>query len=178
MKLGFMSFFVKACVAAVASCSRASTPRWSAATSSTRSTTTSASRCRRRRASSCRCCATATRARSPTSRRASPSSPSSARTGKLALARPRGRHVHDHERRHLRLDDVDAAAQLSADRHPRHAQHRQARRRGRRRGRRAADDVRRAVSYDHRVVDGREAVSFLVAVKERLEAPERLLVEV
>jgi 2-oxoglutarate dehydrogenase E2 component (dihydrolipoamide succinyltransferase) len=35
-----------------------------------------------------------------------------------------------------------------------------------------------ALSYDHRVVDGREAVSFLVAVKERLEAPERMLVEV
>jgi 2-oxoglutarate dehydrogenase E2 component (dihydrolipoamide succinyltransferase) len=35
-----------------------------------------------------------------------------------------------------------------------------------------------ALSYDHRVVDGREAVSFLVAVKDRLEAPERLLVEV
>jgi 2-oxoglutarate dehydrogenase E2 component (dihydrolipoamide succinyltransferase) len=35
-----------------------------------------------------------------------------------------------------------------------------------------------ALSYDHRVVDGKEAVSFLVAVKERLEAPERLLVEV
>ncbi len=35
-----------------------------------------------------------------------------------------------------------------------------------------------ALSYDHRVVDGREAVSFLVAVKERLEAPERLLVQV
>ena len=35
-----------------------------------------------------------------------------------------------------------------------------------------------ALSYDHRVVDGREAVSFLVAVKERLEAPERLILEV
>jgi 2-oxoglutarate dehydrogenase E2 component (dihydrolipoamide succinyltransferase) len=35
-----------------------------------------------------------------------------------------------------------------------------------------------ALSYDHRVVDGREAVSFLVAVKERLESPERMLVEV
>jgi 2-oxoglutarate dehydrogenase E2 component (dihydrolipoamide succinyltransferase) len=35
-----------------------------------------------------------------------------------------------------------------------------------------------ALSYDHRVVDGREAVSFLVAVKDRLEAPERMLVEV
>ncbi len=35
-----------------------------------------------------------------------------------------------------------------------------------------------ALTYDHRVVDGREAVSFLVAVKDRLEAPERMLVEV
>ncbi|TMQ21860.1 MAG: 2-oxoglutarate dehydrogenase complex dihydrolipoyllysine-residue succinyltransferase [Deltaproteobacteria bacterium] len=35
-----------------------------------------------------------------------------------------------------------------------------------------------ALSYDHRVVDGREAVSFLVAVKERLEAPDRMMLEV
>jgi 2-oxoglutarate dehydrogenase E2 component (dihydrolipoamide succinyltransferase) len=34
-----------------------------------------------------------------------------------------------------------------------------------------------ALTYDHRVVDGREAVSFLVAVKERLEAPDKLLFE-
>jgi 2-oxoglutarate dehydrogenase E2 component (dihydrolipoamide succinyltransferase) len=34
-----------------------------------------------------------------------------------------------------------------------------------------------ALSYDHRVVDGREAVSFLVAVKDRLEAPDRMLVD-
>ncbi len=32
-----------------------------------------------------------------------------------------------------------------------------------------------AVSYDHRVVDGREAVSFLVRVKEGVEDPRRLL---
>jgi 2-oxoglutarate dehydrogenase E2 component (dihydrolipoamide succinyltransferase) len=35
-----------------------------------------------------------------------------------------------------------------------------------------------ALTYDHRVVDGREAVSFLIAVKERLEAPEKLLFEI
>jgi 2-oxoglutarate dehydrogenase E2 component (dihydrolipoamide succinyltransferase) len=35
-----------------------------------------------------------------------------------------------------------------------------------------------ALSYDHRVVDGREAVQFLVGVKERLEAPERMLLAV
>jgi 2-oxoglutarate dehydrogenase E2 component (dihydrolipoamide succinyltransferase) len=34
-----------------------------------------------------------------------------------------------------------------------------------------------AVSYDHRIVDGREAVSFLVRVKEVLEDPRRLLLE-
>ena len=35
-----------------------------------------------------------------------------------------------------------------------------------------------ALSYDHRLVDGREAVSFLIRVKECLEHPERLLLEV
>jgi len=34
-----------------------------------------------------------------------------------------------------------------------------------------------ALSYDHRLVDGREAVSFLVRVKECIEEPERLLLE-
>ena len=32
-----------------------------------------------------------------------------------------------------------------------------------------------AVSYDHRVIDGRESVSFLVRVKELLESPDQLL---
>ncbi len=35
-----------------------------------------------------------------------------------------------------------------------------------------------ALSYDHRLVDGKEAVTFLVRVKEVLEAPERLLLEI
>lgn len=34
-----------------------------------------------------------------------------------------------------------------------------------------------ALSYDHRIVDGKEAVSFLVKVKELLEDPESLLLE-
>ena len=33
-----------------------------------------------------------------------------------------------------------------------------------------------ALSYDHRIIDGREAVTFLVRVKESIEDPERLLV--
>ena len=32
-----------------------------------------------------------------------------------------------------------------------------------------------AMSYDHRLLDGREAVKFLVSIKEQLESPERLL---
>ena len=35
-----------------------------------------------------------------------------------------------------------------------------------------------ALSYDHRLVDGEQAVTFLVRVKERLEDPARLLLEV
>ena len=35
-----------------------------------------------------------------------------------------------------------------------------------------------ALSYDHRIVDGREAVGFLVRVKECIEDPERLLLDV
>jgi 2-oxoglutarate dehydrogenase E2 component (dihydrolipoamide succinyltransferase) len=32
-----------------------------------------------------------------------------------------------------------------------------------------------AVSYDHRIIDGREAVQFLVAIKDALEDPGRML---
>jgi 2-oxoglutarate dehydrogenase E2 component (dihydrolipoamide succinyltransferase) len=34
-----------------------------------------------------------------------------------------------------------------------------------------------ALSYDHRLVDGREAVTFLVRVKECLEEPARLVLD-
>jgi 2-oxoglutarate dehydrogenase E2 component (dihydrolipoamide succinyltransferase) len=35
-----------------------------------------------------------------------------------------------------------------------------------------------ALSYDHRIIDGREAVAFLVTVKERVEDPSRLLFDI
>ncbi len=35
-----------------------------------------------------------------------------------------------------------------------------------------------ALSYDHRVIDGREAVTFLVRVKDAIEDPQRLLLDV
>jgi 2-oxoglutarate dehydrogenase E2 component (dihydrolipoamide succinyltransferase) len=34
-----------------------------------------------------------------------------------------------------------------------------------------------ALSYDHRIIDGREAVGTLVRIKEAIEAPERLLLD-
>jgi 2-oxoglutarate dehydrogenase E2 component (dihydrolipoamide succinyltransferase) len=35
-----------------------------------------------------------------------------------------------------------------------------------------------AVTYDHRIIDGKEAVQFLVSIKEQLEDPARLLLQV
>ncbi|MDE2091957.1 MAG: 2-oxoglutarate dehydrogenase complex dihydrolipoyllysine-residue succinyltransferase [Gammaproteobacteria bacterium] len=35
-----------------------------------------------------------------------------------------------------------------------------------------------AITYDHRIVDGREAVLFLVSIKEQLEDPARLLLQI
>ena len=32
-----------------------------------------------------------------------------------------------------------------------------------------------ALSYDHRIIDGREAVSFLVRIKDKIEDPRRML---
>jgi 2-oxoglutarate dehydrogenase E2 component (dihydrolipoamide succinyltransferase) len=35
-----------------------------------------------------------------------------------------------------------------------------------------------ALSYDHRLIDGRDAVSFLVTVKELLEDPARMVLSI
>ena len=35
-----------------------------------------------------------------------------------------------------------------------------------------------ALSYDHRIVDGREAVTFLKRIKEFVENPERMMMEI
>ena len=95
-----------------------------------------------------------------------------ARDGKLAHRRTRRRHVHDLQRRRLRLAAVDADPQPAAERHPRHAQDPEAAGRRRRPDRDPADDVRRALL---RPPPGRrrEAVTFLVRVKECLEDPAR-----
>ena len=35
-----------------------------------------------------------------------------------------------------------------------------------------------ALSYDHRIIDGREAVTFLKRIKECIENPERMMMEI
>jgi 2-oxoglutarate dehydrogenase E2 component (dihydrolipoamide succinyltransferase) len=35
-----------------------------------------------------------------------------------------------------------------------------------------------ALSYDHRIIDGREAVLSLIAIKEALEDPARILLDI
>lgn len=35
-----------------------------------------------------------------------------------------------------------------------------------------------ALSYDHRIIDGKESVGFLVAIKELLEDPQRMLLDI
>ena len=45
-----------------------------------------------------------------------------------------------------------------------------------RRDRGPADDYL-ALSYDHRLVDGKEAVTFLVHLKETIEDPKRLVLD-
>jgi len=35
-----------------------------------------------------------------------------------------------------------------------------------------------ALTYDHRIIDGKDSVQFLVAIKELLEDPDRLLLQV
>jgi len=35
-----------------------------------------------------------------------------------------------------------------------------------------------ALSYDHRLIDGKDAVKFLVRIKDCVESPDRMLLEV
>jgi 2-oxoglutarate dehydrogenase E2 component (dihydrolipoamide succinyltransferase) len=35
-----------------------------------------------------------------------------------------------------------------------------------------------ALSYDHRIIDGKEAVKFLVAIKQLIEDPSKILLEI
>ncbi len=102
-----------------------------------------------------------------------------ARPGRQALHRgAHRRHLLDLQRRRVRLDAVDADHQSAAERRS-SASTRP----------RTAPVVENgqivirpmnylAMSYDHRIIDGREAVLSLVAMKEALEDPARLLLDI
>ena len=171
-----MSFFVKAAIEALKAFP-ASTPRSAAPTSSTRTTTTSAWPSAAARGWWSRWCATPIACRSPRSRRPSPIWPVRARDNKLGLKELEGGTftisnggvygsllstpiLNPPQSGILGLHAIQKRAVVVED----------------------AVVVRPmmyvALSYDHRLVDGREAVQFLVRVKECVEDPERLLLEV
>ena len=72
---------------------------------------------------------------------------------------------------------VDPDRQPAADCHPRHAQDSGTSDGRQRSGGHPADDVP-ALSYDHRLIDGKEAVTFPVTMKDLLEDPARLLLDI
>ena len=97
-----------------------------------------------------------------------------ARDGKLNIDDLQGGVFTISQRRHLRHLLSTPILNPPQIRHPRHAHHPGAP------DRREGQIVIRpmmylALSYDHRVVDGKEAVTFLVRIKECIENPARLL---
>ena len=101
-----------------------------------------------------------------------------ARGGRHAVARrSQGRHVHHHERRRLRLAAQHADPEPAAGRHPRAAQDPGSAGRGRNGQVAVRPMMYVALTYDHRIVDGAEAVRFLVRVKELVEDPGALLLD-
>ena len=89
--------------------------------------------------------------------------------------RPAGRHLHHHQRRHLRFADVDADRQPAAVGDPGHARHQGTSRSPRTARSSIAPMMYIALSYDHRIIDGKDAVLFLVDIKNQLENPHRML---
>ena len=83
----------------------------------------------------------------------------------------------DLQRRRVRQPDVDPDHQPAAVGGARASPDRGPAGRARRPGRHPADDVYRAVSYDHRLIDGREAVTALKIIKDAIEDPTRLLID-
>ena len=96
-----------------------------------------------------------------------------AREGKLKIEDLQGGTFTDFEWRRLWIAFEHADFESAAKRHSRHAQNH---------GSPVAVDGKvevrpmmyLALSYDHRVVDGKEAVTFLVKVKECIEDPKKL----
>ena len=156
--------------------SRPSTPRSTAPTSSTRTTTTSASPSAPTRASSCPWCATPTSFPSPAIEKAIADFGKRARDGQLKIEEMQGgtftitnggiygslmsTPILNAPQSGIlgmhKIQDRPMAVGGKVEIRPM---------------------MYLALSYDHRVVDGKEAVTFLVRVKEALEDPARLVLD-
>ena len=156
--------------------SRGSTPRSRATRWCSSTTTTSASPSAPAKVSSSRCCAMPIGCPSPQIEQKIREFAKAAEDGTPLARRSEGRHLHHHQRRRLRLAAEHADPQPAAGRHPRSA-----RDQGTPGGVNGQVVVRPmmyiALTYDHRIVDGSEAVRFLVRVKELVEDPGALLLE-
>ena len=87
------------------------------------------------------------------------------------------RHVQHHQRRRVRLAHEHADPQSAAGRHPRPARDQGSAGRPSNGQAVIRPMMYIALTYDHRIVDGSEAVRFLVRVKELVEDPAALLIE-
>ena len=175
VKLGFMGFFTKAVTHALKEIP-AVNAEIDGTTSSTRTTPISASPSAPTRASSCRSCATPTRCRSPRSRRRSAGSGKLARDGKLSMADMQGGTFT------ISNGGVYGSLMstpiLNAPQSGILGMHKIQERPVVVGGQIVIRPMMYlALSYDHRIVDGKEAVTFLVRVKESLEDPERLVLD-
>ena len=176
VKLGFMGFFVKACVARAEGDSRPSMPRSTAPTSSTRITITSASPSAPTRASSCRWCAIATGSASPRSRSTIAELGKRARDGALKIEEMQGGTFT------ITNGGVYGSLMstpiLNAPQSGILGMHKIQERPVAVAGKvEIRPMMYLALTYDHRIVDGKEAVTFLVRVKEALEDPARLVLD-
>ena len=176
VKLGFMGFFTLAVVHALKEIPNVNAEIDGDEHRSTRTTPISALRSAPIAASSCRWCATRTSCRSPASRRKSRGSASWPATVQLAMADMQGGTftiTNGGVYGSLMSTPILNAPQSGIL------------------GMHKIQDrpvvvggqvvvrpmMYLALSYDHRIVDGKEAVTFLVRVKESLEAPERLVLD-
>ena len=98
--------------------------------------------------------------------------------GRHALARrSEGRDLHDHQWRRVRVAAEHADPEPATGRHPRPAQDPGAARSPSNGQVVVRPMMYLALTYDHRIVDGSEAVQFLVRVKSLVEDPAALLLD-
>ena len=176
VKLGFMGFFVKACVQALKETPGGQWRDRRRRISSTRTTTISALPSAPSAGSWCRSSAMPTRCRSPRSRRTIGDLARSARDGTLSIESMQGGTFT------ITNGGIYGSLMstpiLNAPQSGILGMHKIQERPMVVGGKVVVRPMMYlALSYDHRIVDGREAVTFLVRVKESLEDPQRLVLD-